>query len=133
MGMFLNRIYNTIKLSLLILFMNLTALFAASVEPFYFESIDLNDTAAQQAEWDYLMKYKIFGQNGIDFKGGEISIPDKVGWFGTADGDFTLANTNHNVGGTILIGGDKKFDDGVGIIYTEPVWVFGQCNATVFT
>ena len=113
--------------------MNLTALFAASVEPFYFESIDLNDTAAQQAEWDYLMKYKIFGQNGIDFKGGKISIPDKVGWFGTADGDFTLANTNHNVGGPILIGGDMKFDDGIDTISTGPVRVLGSIYTSNFT
>ena len=112
--------------------MNLTALFAASVEPFYFESIDLNDTAAQQAEWDYLMKYKIFGQNGIDFKGGKISIPDKVGWFGTADGDFTLANTNHNVGGPILIGGDMKFDDGIDTISTGPVRVLGSIYTSNF-
>ena len=50
--------------------------FSADVKPFYFSGVDAD---SQQVEWDYLMKYKMFGTNGIEFKGQNIVIPDKSG------------------------------------------------------
>ena len=73
--------------------------------PLYFTHVTQSDSAKQKVEWDYLMKYKIFGQTGIDFIGSNINIPDKTGWFGTANGAWTMKNDGHRVGGPILIGG----------------------------
>ena len=61
--------------------------FSADYKPFNFESIPQQDSA-QQAEFDYLLKYKMFGANGITFNGQNIKVPDKSGWFGTANGNF---------------------------------------------
>lgn len=93
--------------------------------PLYFEYLTKNDSAVQKAEWDYLMKYKIFGAKGIDFLGSNINIPDKVGWFGTAEGAWTLSNDKHRVGGPILIGGNVSFNTGLDSILTGPFRVTG--------
>lgn len=95
------------KLFLILLTITTFAI-GADVKPFVFENVALNDSA-QQASWDLLMKYKIYGQTGITFKGGRIFVPDKSGWFGTSQGDFDVSggNQDHLVGGPILIG-DRK-------------------------
>ena len=76
------------------------------------------------------MKYKIYGQTGIFFKGGLINIPDKTGWFGTSTGGWKLSNNQHRVGGPILIGGNIDFADGSDEIITGPMRVLGNINAT---
>ena len=104
--------------------------------PLYFDYVTRTDSVAQKAEWDYLMKYKMYGRTGIDFPSGNINIPDKVGWFGTSQGDWTMSNEEHRVGGPILIGGNIIFGDGKDSILTGPVRVTGSvsvANETNFT
>ena len=79
---------------------------AASVAPLYFEGVD---EGAQQDYWENLMKYKLWGTHKLDFNNGIISISDDVGYNGTADGDFTVSNGDHHIGGPTLIGGNVKF------------------------
>ena len=102
---------------------------AAEVAPFYFDYLgDNHDTL--QAEWNYLMKYKLFGAHGIDFKGQDIYIPDTTGWFGTAEGPFSISgNVRHNVGGPILVGGNLSFHDGYDSFTSGPVRVLGEVSA----
>ena len=94
---------------------------AAPVAPFSFGSS--ND----QDYWDNLMKYKVFGANGINFIGRNIRVTDSSGWFGTAKGDFDMSNGNdyHVVGGPILIGGDIILSNGNDHFTTGPVRVTG--------
>ena len=116
--------------------------FAAPVFPLYFEDVNVGttrgdggsyskeDSVKQQDEWEYLMKYKMFGARGIEFKGQIISIPDSSGWFGTADGDFVISgNIRHRVGGPILIGGDMSFYDGFDTLSTGPIRITGKVDA----
>lgn len=97
---------------------------AADLEPFHFANAG-SGHAAQQEFWNNLMKYKIFGAHGIKFIGGEIFVTDSSGWFGTADGDFNMANANkkHTVGGPILIGGKIVLSNGEDTLSTGPVLV----------
>ena len=103
---------------------------AADVEPLYFNYISQADS--QQAEWEYLLNYKIFGATGIRFKGWNIKIPDTSGWFGTARGDFIMGNDEDLpsgyiwVSGPILIGGDMSLDSGPDSLYSGPVRVTGD-------
>lgn len=99
--------------------------FTADYKPFLFENIPNNDSA-QQAEFDYLLKYKMFGANGITFNGQNIKVPDKSGWFGTADGNFELKEVDHIIGGPILVGGNISFDNGQDGFTTGPVRVSGD-------
>ena len=116
--------------------------FAAPVFPLYFEDVNVGttrnadgsyskeDSVKQQDEWEYLMKYKMFGARGIEFKGQIISIPDSSGWFGTADGDFVISgNIRHRVGGPILIGGNMSFYDGYDTLSTGPIRITGNVDA----
>ena len=99
--------------------------FTADYKPFNFENVP-DDSALQQAEFDYLLKYKMFGANGITFNGQNIKVPDKSGWFGTADGNFELREVDHIIGGPILVGGDISFDNGQDGFTTGPVRVSGD-------
>ena len=85
---------------------------------------------AQQAEWDYLMKYKMYGSEGITFEGTNIKVPDEVGWFGTSRGNFLLKNGIHDVGGPIIIGGNVQFMSGDGNEHftTGPIRVSGSVS-----
>lgn len=98
----------------------------ADVKPFVFENVALDDSAAQQAEFDYLLKYKMFGANGITFNGQNIKVPDKSGWFGTANGNFELKEVDHIIGGPILVGGNISFDNGLDGFTTGPVRASGD-------
>ena len=101
--------------------------------PYISGSLDSTDVLAKhKAEWDYLMKFKIFGQDTIAFLGRDINIPDKTGWFGTAAGGWSLANEWHRVGGPILIGGDVTFTDGQDTIITGPMRVLGDVSVGNF-
>ena len=99
--------------------------FTADYKPFNFDNVP-DDSALQQAEFDYLLKYKMFGANGITFNGQNIKVPDKSGWFGTADGNFELREVDHIIGGPILVGGDISFDNGQDGFTTGPVRVSGD-------
>lgn len=101
--------------------------------PLHFTYIGKADSAIQKVEWDYLMKYKVFGATGIDFLGMNINIPDKVGWFGTSHGDWTMKNNKHRVGGPILIGGNVSFEDGTDSLLTGPVRITGNVSAGNFS
>lgn len=118
------------KFLFILLFISYT--FGADVKPFYFSNVT-NDSAAQQTEWEYLMKYKMLGVHGITFAGQDIYVPDKSGWFGTIDGTFDAAhNQRHTVGGPILIGGNMEFGDGSDTLSTGPVRVNGNINVGNF-
>ena len=102
---------------------------AADVEPFHFAHAGSSHDA-QQAFWNYMMKYKMFGQEGIEFHGTNIKVPDTSGWFGTATGGFTLLNGEHVVGGHVLIGGNMTFRSGDGKenFKTGPMRVLGNVS-----
>lgn len=108
------------KLFLLLLTIATFAI-GADVKPFVFDSI-ANEPATQQKEWDYLLKYKVFGAEGIEFNNQLIRIPDKSGWFGTSHGDFIVEqNGQDTVGGPILIGGKIFIKQGPLVLSTGPV------------
>ena len=102
--------------------------------PLYFPYVTKSDSVKQLPEWEYLMKYKIYGQTGIDFLGTKINIPDETGWFGTSQGPWTLKNGNHKVGGPIIIGGNVEFSSGDGkeTIITGPTRIVGDVTAQNF-
>ncbi|MBO7629004.1 MAG: cadherin domain-containing protein, partial [Bacteroidales bacterium] len=120
-------------LGLVIFLIGIVPTFAADVAPLSFTYISQPDT--QQAEWDYLMKYKLFGATGIRFKNQKIQIPDSSGWFGTAEGDFLMkgdggpSNGDILVGGPILIGGNVSLDLGPDVFTSGPVRVTGNMEA----
>ena len=107
----------------LVLAMAVPAL-AADLEPFHFANAGSTHDA-QQAFWNNLMKYKVFGAHGITFLGGEIFVTDSSGWFGTADGNFNMggANKKHTIGGPVLIGGKIILSNGQDTLSTGPVLV----------
>ena len=74
---------------------------AADVRPFVFTEVP-GDSASQQAEFDYMLKYKLFGRDYLKM-GRRVIIPDKSGWNGTA-GNITSAE-QISLGGTTLAGG----------------------------
>lgn len=104
---------------------------AADVEPLHFDGVG-NDHAVQQSYWDNLMRYKMFGAEGILFAGRNVKVTDKSGWFGTATGDFVLKNEDHVVGGPVLIGGNIQFDDGKDSFTSGPVRVSGSVLTSNF-
>ncbi|MEE3340433.1 MAG: hypothetical protein VZR14_06865, partial [Hallerella sp.] len=65
-----------------------------------------SDPTVQQLEWEKLMRYKLWGTEGLYFSNaGAIYLEDPTGYNGTATGDLDLAN-NHHIGGPFTIGGD---------------------------
>lgn len=99
------------------------------IVPLYFEKVGSSpsDDSLRQLEfWQDLMKYKIFGAHGIEFMGGNILVTDSSGWFGTTEGDFSMLNTRHVVGGPVLIGGNVSLGNGSDTISTGPVRILGK-------
>ncbi len=90
--------------------------FAAKVAPLYFESLGTSageNADAQQEYWDGLMKYKLWGSEGLTFNKHTVHIADKNGYNGTATGDISFFNGAHHVGGPLLSGkGLHLSDDG---------------------
>ncbi len=123
-------LYKKLAFSLVAVFATAVSSMAADVRPLRFQGIS-EDLDVQQAYWDSLMMYKMFGTNGIVFaQGGNIKITDKTGRFGTAKGDFVLTENGGNdfeVGGPILIGGDIRMGGGTGNVEfsTGPTRVTG--------
>lgn len=99
---------------------------AMDISPFYFDHAASTDAETQEAEWDYLMKYKMFGARAIDFGNGFIRVTDSTGWFGTSHGNLYFDNGLDTVGGPILIGGDIKIKMGPEVFTNGPVNVTGS-------
>ena len=72
--------------------------FSADYKPFNFESIT-QDSAFQQAEFDYMLQYKLWGTDYIQM-GRRVKIPDKSGWNGSR-GPITSAE-GISLGGPVL-------------------------------
>ena len=94
--------------------------FAAKVAPLYFES--LGNSAAENADsqqeyWEGLMKYKLWGSEGLTFNKHTVHIADKNGYNGTATGDITFLNQRHHVGGPLLAGGNFYLSNTAGAGY----------------
>lgn len=95
---------------LAVLFVGLLPTFAfakAKVEPLQFAGASTHEQ--NQARWDSLMKYKVWGTDYIVFLD-NVHISDSVGYTGTK-GNLTLSNPSHTLGGPILVGGDMVFDN----------------------
>ncbi len=71
---------------------------AADVKPFYYDYVE-PDSASQQAEFDYMLKYKLFGHDYLTM-GTRVIIPDKSGWNGSSV--IVSAGDQLQLGGPIL-------------------------------
>lgn len=104
----------------------------ADVKPFYFDNVP-NDSASQQQEFDYMLKYKLFGRDYIKI-GNDVEIPDKSGWNGTS-GDLSTG-PRLVLGGPVLVGGDIKMSDQQ-TLTTGPLrgnsFVMGNDNGSVLS
>ena len=81
--------------------------FGAKVAPLYFESLGSSATVNaddQQQFWEDLMKYKLWGSEGLTFNKENVHIADKNGYSGTSVGDISFYNGRHHVGGPLLSG-----------------------------
>lgn len=108
--------------------MSVPAFAGAPVEPFQFSEVGSGHDA-QQAEWDYLMKFKMFGTKGIEFHNESIRVTDSVGWFGTSKGSLKLSdNGKDTIGGPILVGKNVTFYLGPDVFTTGPMYVAGNVN-----
>lgn len=103
----------------------------ASVKPLYFDNIDPADQdydSLQQASWENLVKYKLWGTNGIFLNNnGELRIEETSGYNGTADGNINFAH-DHHLGGPILVGGNVNFQDMNVELLGGPVRVLGAVH-----
>ena len=97
-------------IALLLLFIAFAV--GADYKPFEFTNIT-KDSAAQQDQFDYMLKYKLFGYEFINV-GNDVSIPDKSGWNGT-NGNMT-SNARLTLGGPILVNGDIIMGDGPNVV-----------------
>lgn len=79
----------------------------ADYKPFTFSNVPTNDSA-QQAEFDYMLQYKLYGRDYLKV-GNDVSIPDKSGWNGTAS--YMTSNARLELGGPVLVVGDISLGD----------------------
>lgn len=98
------------KIIALLLFV-MTFAFSADVKPFYFNGVD---SAQQQATWDELMKYKLWGTEYFSVGNGVI-VPDESGRNGTT-GELKGTGSETLLGGPIIVNGDINVGNG----YTFP-------------
>ena len=108
---------------LAILLVGLVPTFAfakASVAPFQFSSgATLQEN---QARWDSLMKYKIWGTDSVAIYD-NVHIPDSIGYTGTK-GKLRFENPAHTLGGPILVGKNLVFNNtGSDVLIAGPVRV----------
>lgn len=97
---------------------------AASVWPLEFSGVGNTtdqEKETQQAYWNKLMTFKMWGTEGITM--GHASTPDSNGAIGTAINGMTLYNGEHNLGGPIYVGGGITFGDGPDAFLSGPVRV----------
>ena len=95
---------------------------SADYKPFNFESV-AEDSVSQQAEFDYMLKYKLFGRDYLTI-GNDVTIQDKSGWNGTAG--YMTANARLNLGGPVLVNGNITFGD-------QPTLTSGPVRANTYT
>ena len=107
-------------IALLLLFVAFA--FGADYKPFEFTNIT-NDPALQQEQFDYMLKYKLFGHDYLEL-GNRVIIQDKSGWNGTAknisiyseDGSGNQEGISIGgptlAGGSITVGIDAQFTSG---------------------
>ena len=114
-------------LFILLAFFAANLAFASEISPFYFTRVDSSDDAKQKAEWQRLIKYKLWGtgfqgQYGVAFYNNDIYMDDSVGYTGSAKGNFSLRNIDHTIGGPLAFGGeyDGREDNGRDTILTGP-------------
>ena len=70
------------KKLILLLVLLVSLAFSADYKPFTFSNVP-TDSASQQAEFDYMLQYKLYGRDYLKV-GNDVSIPDKSGWNGTS-------------------------------------------------
>ena len=108
---------------LAILLVGLVPTFAfakAKVEPLQFAGASTHDQ--NQARWDSLMKYKIWGTDSIAIYD-KVHIPDSIGYTGTK-GKLRFENPAHTLGGPILVGKNLVFNNtGSDVLIAGPVRV----------
>lgn len=109
------------KLFGLILFLSIFA-FSADVKPFVFEGV-AKDSATQQDEYNYMLKYKLFGRDYITI-GNDVVIQDQSGWNGTAG--YMTANARLSLGGPVLVNETITFGD-------QPTLTSGPVRAQTYT
>lgn len=84
--------------------------FSADVKPFYFENVP-NDSASQQTEFDYMLKYKLFGHDYLKM-GTRVRIPDKSGWNGSS----------------IIVSAEDQLELGGPILSPSPIKMGNECK-----
>lgn len=90
---------------------------SADYKPFVFDPPVGQDFVSQQAEFDYMLKYKLFGRDYLTI-GNDVVIQDKSGWNGTAG--YMTTNARLSLGGPVLVAGDLSMGDQQTLI-TGPV------------
>lgn len=96
------------KKIIVLLLLFITFAIGADVKPFEFTNIP-NDPTTQQDQYDYMLKYKLYGYEYFKM-GGNNDIPDSSGWSGTA---HNLTTTDQvELGGHILAGGSISVGNG---------------------
>lgn len=105
---------------------------ASEISPFYFSSVPKTDNAKQEAEWQKLIKYKLWGTgvggDGVVFSNDKVYITDSVGYTGSASGGFRLLNNMHSIGGPLAFGGNFSNNTGNDEILTGPSHFGGSIN-----
>ncbi|MCQ2108731.1 MAG: cadherin repeat domain-containing protein [Fibrobacter sp.] len=106
---------------------------AADVRPLHFNSPVSQDQDIQQSYWNYLMRFKIWGTEGVSL-GSRVELTDKTGATGTATGDITVRGEKLSLGGPIVSGRDIRFDGNAKItkFTTGPTRVQGSMNASQY-
>ena len=111
--------------------------FAVPIEPFYFEN-----AVDQEATWDDLMKYKLWGtgldstgQNGpvtygVLFSNNKVFINDSNGFSGSARGGLFFTNEAHSLGGPLAFGGGFSTGTGGDSILNGPSHFGGRVSLT---
>ena len=106
---------------------------ASEISPFYFEYISKTDDAKQEAEWQKLIKYKLWGTGvngeGVVFSNSEVFITDSIGYSGSATGGLSFTNDLHSLGGPLAFGGGFRIDNGRDTILTGPSIFGGRFSA----
>ena len=118
------------KFALGILALSLLAtvnLFAVPIEPFYFEG-----AVDQEATWDDLMKYKLWGTglngDGVRFSNNKVFINDSNGYSGSATGSLAFENNDHSLGGPLAFGGGFSNQTGGDSILNGPSHFGGRIS-----
>lgn len=101
--------------------------FAVPIEPFYFQG-----ATDQEATWDDLMKYKLWGTGlngeGVVFSNNKVFINDSNGYSGSATGGLSFTNEAHSLGGPMAFGGGFSCGTGGDSILNGPSHFGGRIS-----